>query len=398
MKLFKRSLPLFLIVFTGLFSSCNNKSSNGDASASTADTSHQTSAPVVQDDTNWPQEDGLYAVFSTSKGKIVCKLEYAKAPMTVGNFVALAQGTHPLTKVCKGKPFFNGLTFHRVVPGFVIQGGSPDGTGMGSPGYVFANEPNPALTHSKAGTLAMANSGPNTNGSQFYITLAPTPQLDGGAYTVFGYVVLGQSVVNTIAVGDKMDTVSIVAVGDSAKAYDAVAAFNKGMVANKAILEAAEKKHAEEMKQQEEQMQAQIKQHEQQVAALAATYKGWDAKAKAKFPAAHKTASGLYYIIGKQGTGPLAKPGQTVVAHYTGTSWDGKKFDSSVDRGQPFEFPIGQHRVIDGWDEGFALLKVGSKGKLIIPYYLAYGDQGTPGGPIGPKADLIFDVEMLGVK
>ena len=399
MKLFKRSLPIFLLAFTGLFTSCDHKSTSTDATASVADTVHQApTQPVVQDDANWSKEDGLYAVFSTAKGQIICRLEYTKAPMTVGNFVTLTEGKHPLTKVNKGKPFFNGLNFHRVEPGFVIQGGSPDGTGMGSPGYKFANEPEPSLTHSKAGTLAMANSGPNTNGSQFYITLAPTPQLDGGSYTVFGYVVSGQSVVSKIAVGDKMDTVKIVRVGQAAEAYDAVTAFTKGMEACKKVMEEAEKKQADEAKKQNDQMQVMIKQHQQQVAAMAATYKGWDAKAKAKFPTAHRTATGLYYTIDKQGTGAIAKPGQTVVAHYTGTLWDGKKFDSSVDRGQPFEFQLGQHRVIDGWDEGFGLYKVGSKGKLIIPYYLAYGDQGTQGGPIGPKADLIFEVELIAVK
>jgi peptidyl-prolyl cis-trans isomerase A (cyclophilin A) len=204
-------------------------------------------------------------------------------------------------------------------------------------------------------------------------------------------VVSGMSVVNSITKGDKMDTVTIVRVGEAAKAFDAVATFTAKMAASQKILD-------DTKKQQDDQMQAAIKQHDAQVAIMAAADKGWDAKVKAKFPGAKRTASGLYYTIDKQGTGPLAKPGQTVVAHYTGTLWDGKKFDSSVDRGQPFEFPLGQHRVIDGWDEGFGLFKVGSKGKLIIPYYLAYGDQGTPGGPIGPKADLIFDVQMIGVK
>jgi peptidyl-prolyl cis-trans isomerase A (cyclophilin A) len=391
MKYFKRSLPVFLLVFTGMFTSCNNKP-NGDATASATDSPQAaaTSAPVAQDDANWSKEDGLYAVFTNAKGQIVCKLEYAKAPLTVASFVSLAEGKNPKATVNKGKPFFNGLTWHRVEPGFVIQGGDPAGNGSGGPGYQFVNEIDPTLTHSKAGTLAMANSGPNTNGSQIYITLAPTPPLDG-KYNVFGYVVSGMSVVNSITKGDKMDTVTIVRVGEAAKAFDAVATFTAKMAASQKILD-------DTKKQQDDQMQAAIKQHDAQVAIMAAADKGWDAKVKAKFPGAKRTASGLYYTIDKQGTGPLAKPGQTVVAHYTGTLWDGKKFDSSVDRGQPFEFPLGQHRVIDGWDEGFGLFKVGSKGKLIIPYYLAYGDQGTPGGPIGPKADLVFDIQMIGVK
>ena len=367
MKKIKKSFPLLLlVVFTVMFSSCGNKS-NGDATASNADTS-KAATPVAQDDNNWPNEDGLYAVYYTPKGKIVCKLEYAKAPITVGNFVALTEGNHPLATVNKGKPFFDGLNFHRVEPGFVIQGGDPNGNGSGGPGFQFANEIDSSLTHSKTGTLAMANAGPNTNGSQFYITLSPTPMLDYH-YNVFGYVVAGQSVVNTIAIGDKIDSIRIVRNGAGAKAFDAITAFKNGV-------EAAKKKQDE---------------------AMAAEKAAWDTKVKAKFPTAKKTASGLYYVIDKQGNGALAKTGQTVTAHYTGTLWDGKKFDSSLDRGQPFSFAVGKHQVIPGWDEGFALFKVGTKGKLIIPYYLAYGDRGA-GDAIPPKADLIFDVEMLGIK
>jgi peptidyl-prolyl cis-trans isomerase A (cyclophilin A) len=318
---------------------------------------------------NWEKTDGLYAVFNTGKGKIVCELEYTKAPLTVGNFIALAEGNHPKVNINKGKPYFDGLTFHRVERGFVIQGGDPQGNGMGGPGYQFSNETDPTLKHNRPGTLAMANAGPNTNGSQFYITMSPTPSLDGG-YNVFGYVVLGQSVVTGITKNDTMRTVKIVRVGKAAKEFNAVKAFTNGE-------EVLKKKQEEASK-----------------VALAA----WDTKVKAKYPTAKKTASGLYYVIDVEGTGALALTGQTVVAHYTGTLFDdGNKFDSSVDRGQPFEFPLGQHRVIAGWDEGFALFKVGSKGRLIIPSSLAYGSRGA-GGVIPPNADLVFEVEMLGVK
>jgi peptidyl-prolyl cis-trans isomerase A (cyclophilin A) len=390
MKQFKKTIPILLLACTALFSSCNTKPAGDAVAAASPDTAAQAAAaPVAQDDVNWSKEDGLYAVFTNAKGQIVCKLEYVKAPLTVANFVTLAEGKNPKSTVNKGKPFFNGLTWHRVEPGFVIQGGDPNGNGSGGPGYSFINEVDPALTHSKAGTLAMANSGPNTNGSQIYITKAPTPPLDG-KYNVFGYVVSGMSVVNATAIGDKMDTVTIVRVGEAAKAFDAIATFSAKMASSQKQMDDAKK-------QQDDQMQAAIKEHNAQIAQMAAADKGWDAKVKAKFPTAKRTASGLYYTVDKQGSGVLAKPGQTVVAHYTGTLWDGTKFDSSKDRGQPFEFPLGQHRVIDGWDEGFGLMKVGSKGKLIIPYYLAYGDKGA-GGAIPPKADLIFEVEMLGVK
>ena len=359
MKLFKRSLPLFLIAFTGLFTSCGDKSSSNDTTASTITAAPPAPvAPAIQDDTSWAHEDGLYAVISSTKGKIVCRLEYKKEPLTVANFVSLAEGKNEGTKVKKGQPYFDGMTFHRVEPGFVIQGGDPNGNGSGGPGYQFPDEIDPSLGHSQPGTLAMANSGPNTNGSQFYITLAATPNLNG-RYNVFGYVVSGMSAVTATVIGDKMDSVRIVRVGQDAASFDAPKTF----MAQYKIFNAS-----------------------------------FDDKVKAKFSTAKKTASGLYYVIDKQGTGAFAKTGQTVVAHYTGTLWNGKKFDSSVDRGQPFEFPIGQHRVIAGWDEGFALFRVGSKGKLIIPSKLGYGEQGTPGGPIPPNADLIFEVEMLGVK
>jgi cyclophilin family peptidyl-prolyl cis-trans isomerase len=326
-------------------------------------------AAQTTENPNWQKTDGIYAVFNTNKGKIVCQLEYVKVPMTVGNFVSLAEGNNPKTKVKQGKPFYDGLKFHRVIPNFMIQGGDPMGSGMGDPGYKFPDEFDPSLRHTGPGILSMANAGPGTNGSQFFITHVATPWLND-KHTIFGHVVLGQSVVNAIAQDDTMRTVKIVRVGKAAKAFDAVKAFTNG----------------------EENLKK--KQEEANKLAFAA----WDAKVKAKYPNAIRTASGLYYTIDSPGTGPLAQPGQTVVAHYTGTLFDdGKKFDSSVDRGQPFEFPLGQHRVIAGWDEGFALLKIGTKGKLLIPYQLAYGDRGA-GGAIPPKADLIFEVQMLGVK
>ena len=365
MKLLSRTLPMLLLAMTGFFAACDNK----EEAPKAPETPAAPVAPVVKDDPNWSKEDGLYAVISTKKGQIVCKLEYSKAPMTVGNFVALTEGSQQMcTTDKKGKRFYDGLNFHRVEPGFVIQGGDPQGNGQGNPGYKFPNEISPELKHDKPGTLAMANSGPNSNGCQFYITLAATPMLNGG-YNVFGYVVNGQSVVNSISIGDKMDSVRIVRVGDDATKFDAAKAYTTGYVAAKKKLDDA---------------QAELD-------------KVWDTKVKAKFPTAQKTASGLYYIIEKAGTGATAKKGQTVVAHYTGTLWDGTKFDSSKDRGKPFEFAIGMGQVIPGWDEGFALFKVGSKGKLIIPSRLAYGDRGA-GGVIQPGADLIFDVEMLGVK
>ena len=333
-------------------------------------------AAQTTENANWDKTDGLYAVFNTNKGKIVVQLEYVKVPMTVGNFVSLIEGTNNKTKVRQGKPFYDGLKFHRVIPNFMIQGGDPLGSGMGDPGYKFPDEFDASLRHTGPGVLSMANAGPGTNGSQFFITHVATPWLND-KHSIFGHVVFGQAVVNAIATDDTMTTVRVVRVGKAAKGFDAAKAFATGQ-------EAAAKKEEEAKKKAEEANKI----------ALAA----WDTKVKAKYPTAKRTASGLYYVIDQEGTGALAQPGQTVVAHYTGTLFeDGKKFDSSLDRGAPFEFPIGQRRVIAGWDEGFALLKVGTKGKLIIPYQLAYGDRGA-GGAIPPKADLVFEVEMLGVK
>jgi len=175
--------------------------------------------------------DGLFALIKTNRGDIVVRLEYQRAPLTVCNFVALAEGKMDVTK---GKPFYDGLTFHRVISkgngdpqDFMIQGGCPLGTGTGGPGYKFRDEINPELKHNKPGILSMANAGPGTNGSQFFITIVPTPHLDG-KHTVFGQVVQGQSTVNRIRQGDKIEKITIIRNGDGANAFKAdQEAFNK---------------------------------------------------------------------------------------------------------------------------------------------------------------------------
>ena len=183
-------------------------------------------------DTQPKLPDGLYAQMETSKGTIILLLEFEKAPLTVANFVGLAEGTKNYSKdggppKPQGKPFYDGLTFHRVIPNFMIQGGDPQGNGRGGPGYKFRQEIVPSLKHDRAGTLSMANAGPDTNGSQFYITHKDTPWLDGG-YNVFGHVVQGQDVVDKIVVGDTIKSVKIIRVGDKAKAFKGdEAAFQK---------------------------------------------------------------------------------------------------------------------------------------------------------------------------
>ena len=308
---------------------------------------------------------GLYAHMMTSKGEILLQLEFEKTPLTVANFVGLAEGTKDSSRG-KGVHFYDGLTFHRVIPNFMIQGGDPQGTGRGGPGYRFPDEFVPELRHDRPGILSMANAGPNTNGSQFFITHKATPWLDG-RHTVFGHVVKGQDVVNAIAQGDRIIKVTIERVGPKAKAFKA----------DQAAFDALLKKYKEKQAAKAREARAKT-----------------DAIIKKKWPNAIETASGLRYVVTKEGSGPTPKRGDRVTAHYTGYLLDGKKFDSSVDRGKPFVFPVGVGRVIKGWDEAFLSMKKGEKRTLIIPPELGYGARGA-GRVIPPNATLVFDVELI---
>lgn len=309
-------------------------------------------------------ENGLYAKFNTSKGAIVVKLELEKTPGTVGNFVALAEGNLENKSKPQGTPYYDGLKFHRVIADFMIQGGCPQGTGTGSPGYSFDDEFHPELKHNEPGILSMANSGPASNGSQFFITHVATPWLDN-KHTVFGKVIEGQTVVDTIAQGDKIESLEILRIGEAAEKFNAVEAF-RTFEGSRAKREAAAKLAAKE--------------------AMDKISAGYD-----------ETPSGLRYKILQEGSGKKATSGAHVSVHYKGQLVDGTVFDSSYQRKEPIDFQVGVGQVITGWDEGLLLLKVGDKARLVIPSNLAYGSRGA-GGVIPPDATLIFDVELMSVK
>lgn len=314
------------------------------------------------------QADGIYAKFETNKGNIYTFLEYKKTPMTVANFVGLAEGKIKNTAKAEGVPYYDGLKFHRVIPNFMIQGGCPLGTGTGDPGYKFADEIDTSLKHKGPGILSMANAGPGTNGSQFFITHVETPWLDG-KHTVFGHVVVGQDVVNAIVGNDTLVKLVILRKGKEAEAFDAAKVFESEKA--NAGAKAAAKAKAEE---------------EARAVANAAALK--------RFADAKTTASGLKYFIEKEGTGDSPKATDQVTVFYRGTFTDGREFDGNFGK-QPISFGLNQ--VIPGWTEGLQLMKPGGKATFYIPYKIAYGENGHPSGVIPPKSDLIFEVELVKV-
>ncbi len=313
--------------------------------------------------------DGMYAVIATKYGDIILQLEMEKTPITVANFVSLAEGTNEyVANKYKRKPFYNGLKFHRVIKDFMVQGGDPLGTGTGDPGYKFMDEFDNSLKHDKAGILSMANSGPNTNGSQFFITHKATPWLNR-KHTIFGHVLKGQEIVDVIKKDDLIEKVTIIRKGTKAKKFNAKKIFSDGF----AKMEAAAKKAKEEK--------------------LALMKDIFDKEAKAT-----AYQSGLKIFFENEGNpkGKQPKKGDMVEMHYTGYLRDGTVFDSSVKRNHSFKTEIGIGRVIQGWDEGVVKLKEGQKAILYIPSHLAYGSRGA-GRAIPPNADIIFEVELIKV-
>ena len=310
--------------------------------------------------------DGLYADLETSKGNIILELYYEQAPTTVSNFVALAEGNHPVVDdQHEGKRYYDGLKFHRVIENFMIQGGDPTGTGSGGPGYQFDDEFNEELKHDGPGVLSMANAGPGTNGSQFFITHVETPWLDG-KHSIFGKVNSGQDVVDKIEQDDIIKTVKVIRIGEAAKSFNAPKNFENYI---------------------SEKSEADILRAEAEKESLEKLSEGMQ-----------ETESGLKYKISKEGTGPNAKKDDLLSVHYSLKLVDGSEIDSSLTRGAPIEFTCGVGQVIKGWDEAMQLLNKGSKARLIIPSELGYGAVGAGNGVIPPNATLIFDVELVDIK
>ncbi|MEA1785089.1 peptidylprolyl isomerase [Arenibacter sp. GZD96] len=340
--------------------------------------------------------DGIFANIETNKGAIILKLESEKTPLTVANFVALAEGNNPfVSDTYKSKKYYDGLIFHRVIKDFMIQGGDPTGTGSGNPGYKFKDEIHDSLSHHKAGILSMANAGPTTNGSQFFITHKETPFLDG-RHTVFGEVVDGMDVVDSIAnvkIGERdkpitdvvMNQVLIIRNGKEAKKFDAVKIMSDYF--------AEEEAKAQTLQKAKDEFLAELAQNKSQAETL---------------------PSGLQLFYLTKGDGEKPKVGQQVQVFYAGFLEDGTLFDSNIEAiatqfgqfnpqrkaGGGYEAISMDYspeaRLIAGFREGLLQMKVGDKVRLYIPSHLGYGAQGA-GNVIPPNADLVFDIAISGI-
>jgi peptidylprolyl isomerase len=278
--------------------------------------------------------------------------------------------------VAQGKPFYDGLTFHRVISknngdeqDFMIQGGDPAGNGSGGPGYQFLDEFDPTLRHDDPGVLSMANAGPGTNGSQFFITLVPTPWLDD-KHTIFGKMVEGQRVVNKIKQGDKIQKITIIRNGADATAFKADQAAFDSLIRNA---------NAATLARRQAEREAII------------------AQINTQYPNAVESPSGIWYEILAAGSGAKPTAGNTVQMNYRGMFLDGKVFDSSDRQGGPMEFPVGVGTVIPGFDETALDMRLGEKRLVVIPPELAYGERGA-GGVIPPNTYLVFEMELVGIK
>ena len=382
------------------------------ASVLTAQTKNAKPKPVVL--------EGIFAEIYTNKGKIALQLEFQKTPITVANFITLAEGKNEfVTNDRKGKPYYDGLKFHRVIPNFMIQGGCPLGTGAGDPGYKFKDEFDASLKHNKPGIFSMANSGPATNGSQFFITHKDTPWLDN-KHSIFGHVIEGQKVVDAIVQEDVIEKVIIVRKGKLAKNFNAEKVFSEYMKmkpeldkieAEEARIKAeASAKLETERKQKEADAKAIAdKEMKEKLGPLLAAKVTELAALKAKTTT---TASGLQYSILQKGTGVKPAEGKDIYVHYAGYLEDGTLFDSSYEAinkmygkfdqnranqngYQPFPFKYGSKGgLIPGFLEGINNMNFNDKAIFFIPANLGYGERGA-GNVIPPNSNIIFEVEIL---
>lgn len=348
-------------------------------------------------------EEGLYTKLDTTKGEMVLKLAYDKTPVTVANFITLAEGTNEFVTLKKGTKYYDNTIFHRVIKDFMIQGGDPSGTGAGSPGYKFENEPVDSLTHNKKGILSMANAGPNTNGSQFFITHKPTPHLDGG-YTVFGELIKGFDVLDTIAnlpvskEQDKMNkpledvvinSVTIIRVGRDAKKFDAPKIF---------------KDYFDDKKKRDEEKNNKINKLKENFVQENDSFDGQSMTLK----------SDLVINFYKKGNGKKPNEKDFVGVYYAGYFKDGGLFDSNIlevakkyqvfdknrlDKGgyEPMKVPYSKEAgLINGFKFALLEMSVGDKIRVFIPAKEAYGEKGS-GGVVPPNADLCFDMELVNI-
>ena len=382
------------------------------ATVSLAQTKNAKPKPVVL--------EGIFAEIYTNKGKIALQLEFQKTPITVANFITLAEGKNEfVTNDRKGKPYYDGLKFHRVIANFMIQGGCPLGTGAGDPGYKFKDEFDPSLKHDKPGILSMANSGPATNGSQFFITHKDTPWLNN-KHSVFGHVIEGQKVVDAIAQDDVIEKVVIVRKGKLAKNFNAEKVFSEYMKMkpeldkkeaeeNKIKAEAAAKLEAEKRQKEAEAKAIADKEMKEKLGPLLAAKVAELAALKAKTTT---TPSGLQYSILQKGTGVKPAEGKDIYVHYAGYLEDGTLFDSSYEAinkmygkfdqnranqngYQPFPFKYGSKGgLIPGFLEGINNMNFNDKAIFFIPANLGYGEKGA-GNVIPPNSNIIFEVEIL---
>ncbi len=307
--------------------------------------------------------EGLYAEIATSRGDILIRLHPDRAPLTVMSFVGLAEGTVD-NEHAPGRPFYDGLTFHRVEPGFVIQGGDPRGDGTGGPGYRFPTETHPELLHDRPGVVAMANSGPDTNGSQFYITMGATPHLDGG-YNVFGEVVDGMDVVTRIEPGDRMREVRILRSGDAAAAYAASTERFTELIGQIEEERAAARRMA----------------RDESLSEL-----------RDRYPTMQEDDTGLLLAVLREGTGEPPQRGQAVELHVVWSLPDGTQLDSTRDRDTPHEFVYLRDRLIPGLETAVGTMRVGERTVAVVPPEL--WSSGRP--PMIPADSyVVFDIERL---